>query len=107
MTERAMISRVFFAENNSRSLSDAVMNIEIDGNQDVSIQSPVENGRFESNPEAIAEAIRLLEAQEKLSKELSQDAAPRDTGEVPEVEEVFPDILAELIKAEHPPSEDT
>ena len=50
------------------------MNIEIHGNQQVSIQSPVENGRFESNPEAIAEAIRMLEAQEQMSKELGSDA---------------------------------
>jgi len=76
------------------------MNVKLPNNQEAFIQSLVANGRFESNADAMTEAIRLLEERERLRTEVSQGVEQLNAGKVLEEDEVFPDILAELNEIE-------
>ncbi|MBA2114693.1 ribbon-helix-helix domain-containing protein [Bremerella alba] len=83
------------------------MNVEIPSNKKAFIQSLVTSGRFESNADAMTEAIRLLEAREKLRAEVNKGIEQLKPGEVLEEDEVFLDILAELNDLERSQSENS
>ncbi|MHC2069223.1 ribbon-helix-helix domain-containing protein [Bremerella sp. T1] len=76
------------------------VNVKLPNNQEAFLQSLVASGRFASEADAMAEAVRLLAAQEQLRAELAKGMEQLDSGERLTEEEVFPDILAELAALE-------